>query len=91
MSEADETFMSAHTGLYWQDCEHGDLCDCLLLARAVGAGPAAVDRNYCRQVLQKHWRVACNHGVRVPGPKRTPELPPRDPADPLQAILVANA
>lgn len=79
------------TGLAWQDCEHGDRCDCMLLARAVGAGPTAVDFHYCRQVLQKHWRVKCNHGTRVPSPKRTRELPPRDPAEPLQAILVANA
>lgn len=66
----------AHTGVYWQDCDHGDHCDCLLLARAVGAGPQVVDLNYCREVL-------C--------PKRTRELPLPDPADPLQAILVANA
>ena len=78
----------ALTGLYWQDCEHGDRCDCMLLARAIGEGPSAVDLNYCRQVLQKHWR-ACNHGL--PDPKQMCELPPHDPADPLQAILVANA
>ena len=81
----------AHTGVYWQDCDHGDHCDCLLLARAVGAGPAAVDLNYCRQVLQKHWRVKCNHGLRAEGPKQTPDLPPHDSTDPLQAILVLNA
>jgi hypothetical protein len=81
----------AHTGVYWQDCDHGDHCDCLLLARAVGAGAEAVGLNDCREVLQKRWRMPCNHGGRDPGPKRTPELPPRDPADPLQAILVANA
>ena len=89
--KARETFMRAHTGLYWQDCDHGNRCDCMLLARAVGAGPAAVDLNYCRQVLQKHWRMTCNHGVHVPGPKQTRELPPHGPADPLHAILVANA
>lgn len=70
--EADETPMTmtaekALTGLYWEDCAHGDRCDCMLLARAVGAGPAAVDLNYCRQVLQKHWRVKCNHGLRAAG------------------------
>ena len=41
--------------MYSQDCDHGDHCDCLLLSRAVGAGPAAVDVNYCRQVLQKQF------------------------------------
>lgn len=74
----------------WRDCEHGDHCDCLLLARAVGAGPEAIDFNYCRQVLQKHWGLKCNHGARGSPPKRTPALPPYDASDPVQAVLVSN-
>jgi len=76
---------------HWQDCEHGDRCDCMLLARAVGAGPRSVDFHYCREVLQKHWRMRCNHGMRRAAPKQTPPSPPRDAGDPVQALLVANA
>ena len=86
--------MTADTGLLapsWADTDHGDCCDCMMLAPAVGAGPGAVDFNYCRQVLQKHWRLKCNHGSRVPGERATPQLLPRDAGDPVQAILVANA
>ena len=75
----------------WRDCEHGDRCDCMLLARAVGVGPDAIDLSYCRQVLQKHWALRCNHGNRAPPPKRTRELPQHDPSDPVQVVLVSNA
>ena len=80
-----------HSSPLWQDVDHGDCCDCVLLARAAGAEPAAVDLSYCRQVLQKHWRLRCNHGQRVAGERNTPRLPQRDATDPVQAILVANA
>ena len=73
------------------DCEHGDRCDCMILARAVGAASHAVDFAYCRTVLQKHWHVRCNHGMGAAPARQTPELPPRDPGDPVQAVLVANA
>lgn len=75
----------------WWQREHGDSCDCMALALATGAGPGAVDLNYCRVVLQKHWRLKCNHGRRVSGERTTPQLPQRDAGDPVQAILVANA
>lgn len=71
--------------------EHGEFCDCMLLASAVGADPTAVNFSYCRRVLQKRWRIKCEHGKRVPGERVTPELPPRDSGDAVQAILVANA
>jgi hypothetical protein len=75
----------------WRGVDHGDLCDCMALALAVGASPAAVDFNYCHHVLQKHWRLKCNHGCRGPSARVTPKLPALDPADPLQAVLLANA
>lgn len=75
----------------WWQRDHGDSCDCRALAIAAGAGPDAVDFQYCRQVLQKHWRVKCNHGRGVPGVRATPQIPKRDAGDPVQAILVANA
>ena len=73
------------------DCEHGDHCDCLLLARAVGAAPETIDFNYCRQVLQKHWGMRCNHGMHGCATKRSYALPPHDSRDPVQALLVSNA
>lgn len=75
----------------WWDSDHGDRCDCMALARAVGAGPDAVDFNYCRTVLQKRWSLKCNHGSRVSRERATPQLPLRIAGDPVQAILVANA
>lgn len=74
----------------WRDINHGDCCDCVALAYALGAGPKAVDFSYCRYVLQKHWRMKCNHGSRVPGERAMPQSLPRDATDPVQAILVAN-
>ena len=74
----------------WRDVEHGDDCQCLLLANAVGAPPSSVDIRYCRSVLQKHWRLSCNHGCKAAAPRATPQLPPHDVRDPVQAALIAN-
>lgn len=75
----------------WRDVDHGDRCDCMLLAAAVGAPPSATDLLYCRQVLQKHWRISCNHGCRLRGQPVTPKLPRQlDPHDPVHAVLLAN-
>ena len=76
--------------LRWRDVEHGDLCSCRILAQAVGAPPSAVDFAYCHQVLQRHWRLRCNHGGREPAPPATPQLPPLDLHDPVQAAILAN-
>ena len=84
---ADTGFLTSGYG----DCDHGDHCDCMALARAVGAGADSVDLNYCRRVLQKHWRLKCNHGGRLPAERATPQVPPVDSSDPVQAILLANA
>ena len=75
----------------WHDVDHGDHCDCMLLARAVGAPASTVDVVYCRNVLQHHWNVSCNHGGRAPVPKPTPQLPPLDIHDPVHAALLVNA
>ena len=75
---------------YWHDVDHGDMCDCMLLALAVGAPPSSVDFAYCRNVLQKHWSVTCNHGCRGHAPRATPVLPHFDIHDPVQAALLAN-
>ena len=70
---------------------HGSHCSCRLLAAAVGADPSAIDYALCRSILQKRWRMTCDHIPEVHRPKVTPEPPPHDPQDPLQAILIANA
>lgn len=74
----------------WRDVEHGDQCSCMLLAKAIGAPADTVDYYYCRQVLQKHWRVRCNHGGCPAVVPITPGLPPLDWHDPVQAMLLAN-
>lgn len=77
--------------MHWRDIQHGDSCDCVLLARAVGAAPDAIDLAYCRNVLQKHWRLSCNHGCGACAAPVTPRLPPLDMHDPVHAALLANA
>ena len=77
--------------MWWRDVDHGDRCDCMLLANAVGASAGCVDFSYCQNVLQKHWRLRCNHGCRMPAAPVTPQLPHLDIREPLQAALLANA
>ena len=74
----------------WRDVQHGDECSCTLLAKAIGAPADTVDQYYCRQVLQKHWRVRCNHGGCPAAPLVTPALPNLDLHDPVQAMILAN-
>lgn len=74
----------------WRDVEHGDRCACAALAQAIGVPADTIDYTYCRQVLQKHWRVRCNHGTCPAAAPTTPQLPPVDLHDPVQAILFAN-
>lgn len=71
--------------------DHGDQCECLILAAAVGAGREAVGCTYCQRVLQKHWRMHCNHGehgheaISSPGAERWCGS---GPMDGVKAILV---
>ena len=74
----------------WRDVDHGDRCDCMLLARAVGAPVSAIDLSYCRNVLQRHWHITCNHGGRPRPARVTPWLPHLDVHDPVHAVLLAN-
>ena len=76
--------------MWWRDVDHGEMCDCMLLAQAVGAPPSALDFVYCQGVLQKHWSLRCNHGCRFPAPRTTPELPRLDAHDPVHAMLLVN-
>jgi phage terminase large subunit GpA-like protein len=76
--------------LHWQR-RHGDHCSCRLLAEAAGADASSIDYTYCRSVLQRRWRIVCNHVPVVVHKKTTPEPPPHKPGDPLHALLIANA
>ncbi len=70
---------------------HGSHCSCRLLAAAAGADPSAIDYAACRNILQKRWRMTCDHIPEAPRIKVTPEPPPHDLRDPLHALLIANA
>lgn len=75
----------------WWEQAHGMRCDCQLLGSLVGIDACVGNFSFCRHVLQKRWSVRCDHGCRVPDRRAIPKLPPRDPHDVLQAILVANS
>ncbi len=78
-------------GSGWWDRQHGENCDCRLLASAVGADPSATSYSFCRLVLQKRWRVRCEHGGCVSETAATSQLPQHDRHDMVQAILLVNA
>lgn len=75
---------------HWEG-EHGVHCSCRALAAATGVEPSSIDYNFCRRVLQKRWRINCDHIPHVSPSKVTPEPPPHDSRDPLHALLIANA
>ena len=70
---------------------HGSHCSCRMLAAAAGADSSVIDYALCHNILQKRWRMTCDHIPEAPRTKVTPELPLHDPYDPLQALLIANA
>ena len=71
--------------------EHGEHCSCRALAAATGVKPSSIDYGYCHLVLQKRWRINCDHIPHVSPRKVTREPPPHDSRDPLHALLIANA
>ena len=70
--------------------DHGEHCDCVILAAAVGAGPKSISFQYCRDVLQKHWLINCRHGEHAPGETVKVSERWRDVGkiDPLKVILI---
>lgn len=50
------------------ECCHGDKCSCQLLSMAVTGRLDVCRYAYCRNVLQHHWQMHCNHGE-VPSPE----------------------
>lgn len=73
--------------------EHGGRCDCELLAGATHVGPSVISFDYCRRVLQVHWRMTCRHG----GPQakerslETQRWRDLGPTDGVKAILISNS
>lgn len=72
-------------------CHHGSRCSCRAFARALGLAESAIDFNYCRNVLQKHWGMSCDHLPAVATPRPNIQVPPHDSHDPVQMLLIANA
>ena len=72
-------------------CHHGSRCSCRALARAMGVPESGVDFNYCRRVLQKHWRMSCDHLPQLVTSKPNIHVPPHDSSDPVHMLLIANA
>lgn len=73
--------------------EHGDRCDCALLARMLRIDPASISFEYCQRVLQKRWRMTCRHGCPSPTPSAGSKVEHwRDvgPVDAVRAILISN-
>ena len=57
----------------------------------MGLPDSSIDFNYCRQVLQKHWRMSCDHLPAVVTAKPSIHVPRHDSSDPVQVLLIANA
>lgn len=72
---------------------HGGGCECELLAAALGCDPCAITFEFCRRVLQQHWKLTCRHGR--PPEAAAPAIAQRwndiGPADAVKAILIRNA
>lgn len=83
---APECWIAGH----WER-RHGSHCACRLLTAVAGAEAAALDYGFCRQVLQKRWRMTCDHIPEIHREKVTPRLPPHDSHDSVQLLLIANA
>jgi len=80
-------------GLANEKVPHGNCCDCVLLAAAVGAGPDAIPFDYCLNVLRKHWLLTCRHGETLETRKEkkaSEKWHNFGEMDAVKAILVSN-
>ncbi len=72
----------------------GAVCECTVLAAALGIGPEGISFHYCLNVLQRRWAMACRHGEQ---PARTVVAPlsekwkDKGELTPVLAILMENA
>lgn len=75
------------TSSAWE-IDHGEHCACLLLAAACGANPESITFSCCRNVLQKHWRTACEHGEHSPVQRASKQWRSLGEIDPIKAVLI---
>lgn len=72
---------------------HGPGCECLKLLALVGGDRRSMRFGFCVRVLQKHWRLTCQHGesesspVAVRTSERWHDL---GDIDAVKAILLKN-
>ena len=76
------------------ELRHGSHCSCKVLEVATKARPGSISCLFCKTILQKRWRMTCNHG------KDSTEEKPMGPerwavigalrGDAVKAILVAE-
>ena len=69
--------------------ERDEQCAGRVLAAAVGASLESIGFEFCRNVLQKHWGIACPYGDSSP-PQSAPIERWRDMGkiDPVKAVLL---
>lgn len=76
------------------DERHGPGCECLKLLALVGGDRRSMRFGFCMSVLQKHWRLTCQHGASdsVPADTRVSERwHDLGDIDAVKAILLRNA
>ena len=72
---------------------HAGVCECTVLAAALGIAPEGVSLHYCLNVLQRRWAMTCRHGEQ---PDRTvapmsEKWKDKRALTPVLAILIENA
>lgn len=73
---------------------HGTRCNCKLLAEALHMDPRNLTYEFCRTVLQKHWKMTCRHGEILPVDEQrafAEKWKDIGAMTPLNAMLVKNA
>lgn len=74
---------------------HGSYCSCIVLEAATQVMPGTISYAFCTGVLQKRWRMTCDHGEppeaeKPAGPERWAGIGALR-GDAVKAILVAEA
>ena len=75
-----------------QRSTHGGHCECEQLAAALRCDPRTISFDFCLRVLQRHWRIHCNHGcAESRSPPSVARWKDAGRADAVKAILISNA
>jgi hypothetical protein len=73
---------------------HGQECECMALAAAMGLDERAISFTFCRMLLQHHWSMRCRHGSASEAVELTPSSQrwtQHPPMTPVLAIILENA